>query len=151
MRTLRKFANMRLTRRFHFRHMGLWLTIAIALVVLANVLIYVLLVQQWGFVEGPDYESAGVGGARLFARAVGTGLIVETVLLSFALVLLARTTSHRVAGPFIGLQRTCERIASGDREHRVHFRKYDGLEELETAFNTMVDSLAGKPSDPPRR
>ena len=139
----RKLSNIRLTRQFHWRHMGMWVVISVLLVVLVNVMAYIVAMHLWWggepALEPPTPETLLLRRGMLALQAI------ETVLFSFALLLLARATSHRIAGAFIGLQHVCERIAAGERDVRAHFRTYDGLENLEGAFNRMVDSLAGKP------
>lgn len=139
----RKLTNIRLTRKHHFRHMGLWVLIASVLVVLMNVLLYVLLMQQWGYTGGLDYEDPTA--SALFRRGLIAGLAIEATLFCFALALLARATSHRIAGANINLLHVCERIANGERDARLHYRKYDGLEDVEAAFNRMLDKLTGTP------
>lgn len=66
------------------------------------------------------------------------------ILVSGLMVALGVLTAHRVAGPHINLQRTFETIAEGDFDRRLKFRTEDKLDEVEGAFNTMMDTLQGR-------
>ncbi len=139
-RKQRKFSNIKLTQKHHYHHMGLWVIITVSLIILINYLLYALILQQWEF-------STGMGGfSRSVAMQVAGVLLIEAVLLSAAIILMAKTTSHRIAGVFIAIKNTCDRVAAGDHEARQHFRKYDQLDDLETLINGMLDQLCGKQS-----
>ena len=134
----RKLSNMRLTRRFHFIHMGMWIVITIALVVIVNGLLYALLAQQLR--QALEFEP---GLSPLYVR-ITLLLVVETALLCVGILFMGKATSHRIAGPFIALEATCRNIQQGRHELRQKFREYDHLESLEQAFNDMLDSLVEK-------
>ncbi len=140
----RKFSNIRLTQQFHSRHMGLWVAISVTLVMLCNVLLYVILMQQWGY--SSEMEGEFGGGPSFLLRGAGIVLTLEALFFAAALVLLGKATSHRIAGAFLGMQKTCERVTGGERTARQKFRTYDGLADLEKAFNAMLDALTGDKS-----
>jgi methyl-accepting chemotaxis protein len=135
----RKVSNMKLTSKFHLAHMGIWLVICIPLVGLLNFLLYLLITQQMNFMD--DSLGGAAGGAPETRLWLALGLIVEGLVFSLAFVFLAMNTSHRVAGPYIKLKRTCEQIRDGDRDLRLRFRDYDLLEDVAQAFNQMVEAL----------
>jgi hypothetical protein len=140
---LRKMSNMRLTRKFHFPHMGLWIAACSALVVVLNFLLYIVILQQWRFSVGASSTVTAV-----FAKKLGIFMSIEAIALCCGIVFMAKATSHRIAGPYVGLQRTCERIRNGERDLRQKFRGYDYLTELEVAFNTMLDELVERRDQP---
>jgi len=140
---LRKMSNMRLTRKFHFPHMGLWIAACSSLVVVLNFLLYMVILQQWSFSVGASSTVTAV-----FAKKLAIFMSIEAVALCCGIVFMAKATSHRIAGPYIGLQSTCERIRDGERDLRQKFRDYDYLAELEVAFNTMLDELTATHHQP---
>jgi methyl-accepting chemotaxis protein len=135
----RKFSNIKLTQQFHYRHMGLWVIISISLIVLLNISVYLLLTQQWLYLGGMATDEPDA--ARMLTRFLGGFLLVETLLFCIAIVYMARATSHRIAGAFIALKKTCDRVSAGERSVRQKFRSYDHLDDLERSFNRMLDSL----------
>jgi len=106
-----------------------------------NYMLYQFMMQQWGHMS--DFDE----GSAMLTKGISIGLVVETVLFFLAFVWMAKATSHRIAGPYIGLQKTCERIRDGELDCRQHFRSYDHLEELQQAFNEMVDTLCEQPDE----
>lgn len=135
----RKLSNIKLTSQFHYRHMGLWIMIAISLIVLLNISVYLLLTQQWLYLGGMAADEPQA--ARMVCRYLGSFLVVETLVFCAAIVYMARTTSHRISGAFLALQKTCDRVSAGEQSARQHFRAYDHLDDLERAFNRMLDTL----------
>jgi competence protein ComGC len=78
------------------------------------------------------------------------GLFVAQLLLfvggiAASLVLAA----HRIAGPHVAIKRTCNALRAGKASTRLHFRKYDKLEDVEECFNAMVDALQRMPTGTP--
>jgi methyl-accepting chemotaxis protein len=139
-RNQRKFSNIKLTQQYHYHHMGLWVLITISLVILINYLLFALILQQWGYSSGMGIVSGS------FATQVGAVLAIEATLLSIAIVLMAKTTSHRISGAFLAIQKTCDTISAGELDTRQHFRDYDKLEDLEKSINNMLDKLCGQQS-----
>jgi len=137
-RKKRKLRNMRLTEKFHFAHLGIWIVISIGLVALVNFLLYIVIVQQLDLIM----DSGGGGGLGEVGRMrLAFGLILEGFVFAVALVVLAKSTSHRIAGPHLRTIRTCREIQNGNRGLRLKFREYDLLEDVADAFNSMMDSL----------
>ena len=67
------------------------------------------------------------------ALAVG-GLVTFVALLS----------AHRVSGVHIKLKNTFEKVAAGDLETQLRFRKNDHLEDVEDSFNQMMESIRAR-------
>ena len=80
-------------------------------------------------------------------------LMVQTALVLAALVALAVFTTHRLAGPLIGLRRAMEDVKAGDMSRTLRFRRTDPhLGEIENAFNEMMEALrqrSGEGGAPP--
>src|SRR4051794_40231818 len=115
----------KLTYPYVLRYLGLWLVVTILVVLGFSITSYLLLADR--LVGGELRRFAVI----LFPQAVGVIL---------AILALALFTTHRLAGPFIALQRACEDIRAGDLTRRLHFRRADAhLVEIEEAFNGMVE------------
>jgi nitrogen fixation/metabolism regulation signal transduction histidine kinase len=71
-------------------------------------------------------------------QMMGMALGFEAFLFSIAMVVLAKSTAHRIAGPYIKLRQVFNSVREGNLNQELHFRKYDHLEELEEAFNAMM-------------
>ncbi len=56
-------------------------------------------------------------------------------------LLLIVITTHRLASPFVALKRTFAAIERGDTKQRLRFHKYDHLDDVEEAFNRLMDSM----------
>ena len=138
----RKLSNVRLTREFHFRYMGLWILITICLVVTVNVLLLMLMDER--------SRRANDAVANLLGESLGVGpvftgfLAVEVILFALVIVWLAMLTAHRIAGPYIRLKKACRQVRDGDLKYRLHFRNYDNLEELEKLFNEMMETIESR-------
>lgn len=73
---------------------------------------------------------------------------IQTALTLVAVFLLAVFSTHRLAGPLIGIRRAMEDVKAGDLSRQLRFRRTDPhLEEIETAFNDMVASLRERHRD----
>lgn len=127
MKSRRKLSNVQLTREFHFKHMGIWVAVGLFLVAVAN-LLWVLTIL--------------VSPTATLTPAITFALALEMLFAAAFVIWLAKFTSHRIAGPLIGLRDVCQRLAAGELDARVQFRTEDGLDDLQTAFNTMADTLA---------
>jgi nitrogen fixation/metabolism regulation signal transduction histidine kinase len=132
----RKLSNVKLTKEFHFRYLGLWVLISIGLVVVANLLLFLLAEQHWKdlYAQDTQFLAEYMMQRQMMAAALGVGAL----LFSAALVALAKTTAHRIAGPYVKLQRVFESVRDGNLDQELSFRKYDHLDELAAAFNEMM-------------
>jgi nitrogen fixation/metabolism regulation signal transduction histidine kinase len=69
-------------------------------------------------------------------------LSIQTALVILAVILLAVFSTHRLAGPLIGLRRAMEDVKAGNLNRELRFRRTDPhLDEMATAFNEMVAAL----------
>ena len=128
-----------LTKKFHMRYMGWWVIVSIVHVVLLSGAAYLVYDQAQGL-RAPRAEAYVL--EEMFQRDMTLAvLIVETLLFIAAIFALAIMTVHRIAGPYLALKRTCDAIRDGNIDHRLHFREYDGLEEVQVSFNQMMDVL----------
>ncbi|MEI8140333.1 MAG: hypothetical protein WCI03_10755 [bacterium] len=132
----RCLANVKLTNKFHFRYLGLWILLTIGLTVVASLLLFLLAEQHWHDLYALDtrFQEEYMMQRQLMAMALG----FATLLFSAAVVGLAKITAHRIAGPYIKLQRVFEAVRDGNLNQELSFRKYDHLEELAGAFNEMM-------------
>jgi len=70
-------------------------------------------------------------------------LFTRVPLIALAAVGLAIFTTARTAGPMVRLKRAFEDVTRGDMETRLRLRRSDqAYQELETAFNEMMDYLS---------
>lgn len=143
----RKLSNVRLTRKFHMRHMGLWMLFTICLVLTLNLFFHLFIQERWNALGLLD---ASVAATYLpLRRSLMTAQVIETILFCAAIVMLGKLTSHRIAGAFIRLQIACEAVAQGDLDHTLGFRSYDNLDDLAAAFNTMMASIRKRVGNTP--
>lgn len=118
------------------RFAGLWMGTTVAAVAVASASTYLLL--------------SGTLSDENLGRMMEI-LVVQTSLLLVAVFALGVFTTHRLAGPWIAVRRALEDVADGNLERRLTLRASDTyLEEVEVAFNDMIDSLkseaaAGRP------
>ncbi|MFC1452839.1 HAMP domain-containing protein [Verrucomicrobiota bacterium] len=140
----RTLGNVRLTRKYHFRYMGLWIVMAVCLVVVVNLLLHLFVTERWG---GPGAGSGAYQEFDFIRKGWGMIMVLEIAFFAVAIVGLAVTTAHRIAGPFIRLRNVFDAVRDGNVDTRLKFRTEDGLEELESAFNAMMDSLKPRLGD----
>lgn len=141
----RSLRNVLLTRKFHLTFFGLWIVIALLLVVFANLFLY-LWIQE--YFQG--YHSVISESQALYIRfrsVLVQALAVEALLLAVGIFALARLTAHRIAGPYIRMRQVFDAIREGKHDARLTFREYDQLDDVASSFNAMMDALtkqAGK-------
>lgn len=112
---------------------GLWLVVSVAAVIVAAGSSYLVFSERF---EGD--------AARPFFYA----LALQTGLTILALIGLAVFTTHRLAGPWIGVRRALEAVRDGNRSMRLRIRVSDRyVKGVERAFNEMIDTLNG--AEPP--
>jgi nitrogen fixation/metabolism regulation signal transduction histidine kinase len=135
----RKLFSFKHTSKFHFRYMGLWVLVSVSLVVLANVLLFLLVEEHWRelYTLDTQFQDQYMAQRQMMGMALG----FEALLFSIAMVVLAKSTAHRIAGPYIKLKQVFNSVREGNLNQELHFRKYDHLEELEEAFNGMMAEL----------
>lgn len=75
-------------------------------------------------------------------------LAIQTALAVLAVLLLAVFSTHRLAGPMIGIRRAMEDVAAGNLDRQLRFRRTDPhLDEIEVAFSQMMESLRQRQKD----
>jgi nitrogen fixation/metabolism regulation signal transduction histidine kinase len=117
----------RWTLRYVPRFAGVWLVVCVLTLLVFAATSYLGLFNSLG----------AVGRSRLLLV-----LILQTLSVILGMVALAIFTTHRLAGPLIGLLRAFEDVKAGDLNRQLRFRQSDRhLADLETAFNDMVASL----------
>ena len=135
----RRLRNMRLTWKYHFRYMGLWVFINLCLLVIVNVLIYLYLRESW--INAQLRAGQLIDDVPVVNAGFVIGMAIECLLFVGATVLLAMTTAHRIAGPYIRLQRVFASVRDGNLDQKLKFREYDRLEDVERSFNEMMDAV----------
>ena len=126
-------AGVRFTLPYVLRFAGVWIVVTTLVVVVFGVTSYLVMFDQLG-------EEA--------RRHLVTVLSIQTVLVVTAVLLLAVFSTHRLAGPLIGIRRALEDVKAGDLERELRFRRTDPhLEEIENAFNAMMASLRERVKD----
>ena len=111
------------------RFSGLWLLVTSASVFVASVSTYLI------FVDRGVESSGGFVGMLVF----------QTVFVILALGGLAVFTTHRLAGPWIAVQRALEDVKNGDMDRTLKIRQADDhLRRVENEFNSMMQTLRDK-------
>jgi nitrogen fixation/metabolism regulation signal transduction histidine kinase len=127
-------SGVRFTLPYLFRFSGLWLVVTILAMVLFGITSYL--------VASPRLE----GEARSHLAVV---LALQTAFLIAAVIALAVFTTHRLAGPYIALQRAFQEVRDGKLDRPLRFRSTDiHLGELEASFNEMLAALRGRSQGP---
>jgi len=132
----RSLWNVRLTRRFHWHYMGLWILLTALLSVSLNVVCYMLIESQGTDIHTLSHYELEDYLARRSQYLIGT--IVQGVLTIVGIIGLGVMTAHRVAGPYTRLAKAFVAVEGGDFEHKLRFRKYDQLTDIESAFDAMM-------------
>jgi nitrogen fixation/metabolism regulation signal transduction histidine kinase len=117
----------RFTLRYVPRFSGLWLVVCILTLIVFALTSYLGLRGSLG----------EVGRSRLLLV-----LTFQTLCVIVGMVGLAIFTTHRIAGPFIGLLRAFEEVKRGNLDRPLRFRSTDShMADLETSFNEMLAAL----------
>jgi nitrogen fixation/metabolism regulation signal transduction histidine kinase len=135
----RSIWNARLTRRFHWHYMGLWIVLTALLSVALNVACYLMIESQGAEIHTLSHYELEDYLARRSNYLIGT--IVQGVLTVIGIISLGIMTAHRVAGPYTRLAKAFIAVEGGDFEHKLSFRKYDQLKDIEDAFNAMMERI----------
>ncbi|MFL6200951.1 MAG: hypothetical protein ACJ76J_17395 [Thermoanaerobaculia bacterium] len=123
-------SGVRFTLPYMLRFSGLWILLTSVVVIVFAVTSYLAMFDRLS-------ESA--------RRDLIVVLSVQTALAILAVILLAVFHTHRLAGPLIGIRRAMEDVKAGDLNRKLRFRRSDPhLEELEAAFNDMMESFRGR-------
>jgi len=138
----RSLHSMRMTKKHHYQYMGLWILLTVCLLIILNAIGFLLLEEHW---KDMSEESGGLVQVDMASRLpflIAMG--VETVLFSVVITFLAKMTAHRIAGPYVRLERTFDEVKNGNLDLHLRFRGYDRLENVEQAFNGMMDSIRSR-------
>jgi nitrogen fixation/metabolism regulation signal transduction histidine kinase len=123
-------SGVRFTLPYVLRFSGVWILLTSLVVIVFAVTSYLVMFDRLS------------EGARQDLILV---LTIQTVLAILAVVLLAVFSTHRLAGPLIGIRRAMEDVKAGDLNRELRFRRSDPhLEEIEAAFNEMMESIRGR-------
>jgi methyl-accepting chemotaxis protein len=117
----------RWTLRYVPRFAGIWLVVCVLTLLVFAVTSYLGLFNSLG----------EAGRSRLLIV-----LTLQTLAVVLGMVVLAIFTTHRLAGPLVGLLRAFEDVKAGDLDRQLRFRQSDThLADVETAFNEMLASI----------
>ena len=120
-------SGVRQTLPFVMRFSGLWILVTVLVVAVFSLTSYLMLF---------DRLTENAREHLIMVLSVQTGVVVLAVLL------LAVFSTHRIAGPLIGIRRALEDVKAGDLNRQLRFRRSDPhLNELENAFNEMMESI----------
>jgi nitrogen fixation/metabolism regulation signal transduction histidine kinase len=120
-------SGVRFTLPYFLRFSGMWVLVTSLVAVVFGVTSYLAMFDQLS-------EEAS---HRLLVV-----LSIQTALVIVAVILLAVFSTHRLAGPLIGLQRAMQDVKAGKLDRELRFRSSDPhLDEIAVAFNEMVASL----------
>ena len=114
----------RFTLRYVPRFAGLWLFVCVVTLVVFALTAYLGLSSSLG----------EAGRSRLLIV-----LSIQTLCVILGMVALAIFTTHRLAGPLVGMLRAFEGVKAGNLEQPLRFRQNDRhLADLEMSFNEML-------------
>ena len=134
-RTLRSLS---LTSKYFIPYFGNIVFLMLGILVLLFVMIAFFVTNTVGSSDPEAYRLV------MLSVALGTLLTAATIIFVCAL------TAHRIAGVHIKLKSTFDRIAAGDLDSRLYFRKEDNLDDVAGSFNIMMESLL-RPKPPQER
>jgi methyl-accepting chemotaxis protein len=133
-RQRRSWKSMQLTSKYQYNYMFVWMLISLSLLIACyGIAVFFFYLRHYIVPEA---------GLNLTAIT-----IVATVLAPLAGgVILWRgfLTAHRLAGVHIKLIRTLDRVAQGEVVE-LRFRSSDKLDNLQSAFQSMIESLQKEP------
>ena len=112
--------------------MGLWIVLTVTLSLALNAVCYQM-------IEAKGVEIHTLGQHELERYLAGTS--IQAVLTIVGIVGLGILTAHRVAGPYMRIIRAFRAVENGEFDHRLRFRTYDHLKDVEDAFNAMMDRI----------
>lgn len=141
--TKRSLKNVSTTRAFVVRYAGIWLVVAVLAVAVSAIALYLLNEAQWDRLVAlsPALAAQRAEATRSFLLIVGG----QALLVLFGLGALAVMTTHRLAGPFVRMQKVCEAVRDGQAGVRMRFRAENPeLDALEDAFNGMLDAIEAR-------
>lgn len=117
----------RFTLPYVLRFSGVWILVTTVVVIVFGVTSYLVMF---------DRLSADARGDLILV------LTIQTALAILAVILLAVFSTHRLAGPLVGIRRAMEDVKAGDLNRQLRFRRSDPhLEEIENAFNEMMEAI----------
>lgn len=117
----------RFTLPYVLRFSGVWILVTTVVVIVFAVTSYLVMFDRLS-------ESA--------RQDLILVLSIQTALAVLAVILLAVFSTHRLAGPLVGIRRAMEDVKAGDLNRQLRFRRSDPhLEEIENAFNEMMEAI----------
>lgn len=128
-REKRSLRNIVLTAKHHNAYLGNWVLISLSLLGFVYLLILYHL-HSLSQSELAPHLLGVVVGATILAGVLAGLVGVYGVL-----------TAHRIAGVHIKIKNVLDQVKEGRLDTRVRFRAYDKLDEVEQAFNSMMDVL----------
>jgi methyl-accepting chemotaxis protein len=84
--------------------------------------------------EGQTVESM----MRTFVTELWPRLLLLVLVNVIIIFIVSVMYSHQIAGPAYKLEKSIQRIASGDLTFEIHLRRNDNLKELAMAINSML-------------
>ncbi len=140
--SVRNLKSIRLTAHLHWHYMGLGFILSLIFIVAISFTMGTLVLIQADLFNLLDEGLAVKIGAMHRHLVLLAGL--QIVFYLIGLIALSILTAHRIAGPYLALKRTFAQIHDGDLNARLHFRKYDNLDDVAVSFNTMMDTLKSR-------
>lgn len=128
----RSIKNIIKTKKYHALYIGNVLSITLGLLAL----LYVMLLHK--------VMEATVDQDPELVKSLILSITIGTVAVGALITLVALLSAHRVSGVHIKLKNTFERVAAGDLQTELKFRKNDHLEDVEDSFNEMMASIREK-------
>lgn len=93
-----------------------------------------------------DAISSFIKADDALSGVIRVALIVEAIVISAVVILVAVLASHKIAGPVYSIQRVINELIISRKacEHKfrpITFRNYDQLQNTARSFNTMINAL----------
>ena len=88
-----------------------------------------------------DAISSFIKADDTLSGVIRAALIVESIVISGVVVLVAVLASHKIAGPVYSLRRVLNELVNTRKVRPITFRSYDQLQNTARTFNTMINGL----------
>jgi methyl-accepting chemotaxis protein len=117
----------------------LWVCLCMVVMCTYEVLSYLHFREYWNEMlsHAPEYRASFSAHQREFLISMWS----EIIFFSTGILVLAVMASHRAGGPLLALKRSFSEVTKGNLGYRLRFRSYDRLDDVELAFNRMMDAV----------
>lgn len=141
----RRFRNLIINPQYQLKYI-FWVTLSGAGLVLINAATFYLYIRENYSILVDLSPMTDEAKAQLYQELheIMIKLGVGSILFLLFVSLIGLVISHRTAGPMFHFKRVFNEIRDGKSEARLRLRPNDDFQDVATAFNQMMDQVAGK-------